>query len=56
MVSGMRVQKEDISETLLRARALGKRIMIGGPYASSEPDTLLSLADHIVVGELDEIF
>ena len=56
MVSGMRVQKGDISETLLRARALGKRTMIGGPYASSEPDTLLSLADHVVVGEPDEIF
>src|SRR5690349_23830449 len=56
MVSGMRVQKDDIRETLLRARALGRRTMIGGPYASSEPDTLLSLADHVVVGEPDEIF
>jgi len=56
MVSGMRVQKDDIRETLLRARALGKRTMLGGPYASSEPDTLLPLADHVVVGEPDEIF
>ena len=56
MVSGMRVQKDDIRETLLRARALGKRTMIGGPYASSEPDTLLRLADHVVLGEPDEIF
>ena len=56
MVSGMRVQKDDIREILLRARALGKRTMIGGPYASSEPDTLLSLADHVVVGEPDEVF
>src|SRR5690242_19888775 len=30
MVSGMVVQKGDIGETLLRARALGKRTMIGG--------------------------
>ena len=30
--------------------------MIGGPYASSEPETLLPLADHVVVGEPDEIF
>src|SRR5215468_11093967 len=30
--------------------------MIGGPYASSEPETLLSLADHVVVGEPDEVF
>ena len=56
MVSGMHVQRDDIRQTLLRARALGKRTMIGGPYASSEPDTLLPLADHVVVGEPDEIF
>ncbi len=56
MVSGMHVQKHDIRETLLRARALGKRTMMGGPYASSEPGILLALADHVVVGEPDEIF
>jgi radical SAM superfamily enzyme YgiQ (UPF0313 family) len=56
MVSGMVVQKDDIGETLLRARALGKRTMMGGPYASSEPQVLLRLADHVVVGEPDEIF
>ena len=38
MISGMRVQKEDIRATLGRARALGTRTMIGGPYASSEPE------------------
>jgi radical SAM superfamily enzyme YgiQ (UPF0313 family) len=56
MVSGMRVQKDDIREILLRARALGRRTMIGGPFASSEPDLLLRLADHVVVGEPDEVF
>jgi len=56
MVSGMRVQKDDIRETLLRARALGKRTIIGGPFASSEPELLLRLADHVVVGEPDEVF
>jgi radical SAM superfamily enzyme YgiQ (UPF0313 family) len=56
MVSGMVVQKDDIRETLLRARALGKRTMIGGPYASSVPEVLLQLADHVVVGEPDEVF
>jgi len=30
--------------------------MIGGPYASSEPQVLLPLADHVVVGEPDEVF
>src|SRR5271169_3786575 len=56
MVSGMRVQRDDIRQTLLRARTLGKRTIIGGPYASSEPEVLLSQADHVVVGEPDEIF
>ncbi|HEV2248033.1 MAG TPA: B12-binding domain-containing radical SAM protein [Terriglobia bacterium] len=56
MVSGMRVQKDDIREILLRARALGKRTIIGGPLASSEPELLLRLADHVVVGEPDEVF
>jgi radical SAM superfamily enzyme YgiQ (UPF0313 family) len=56
MVSGMRVQKKDIRETLLRARALGRRTVIGGPLASSEPDSMLRLADHVVVGEPDEVF
>jgi radical SAM superfamily enzyme YgiQ (UPF0313 family) len=56
MVSGMRVQKDDIREILLRARALGTRTIIGGPFASSEPELLLRLADHVVVGEPDEVF
>jgi radical SAM superfamily enzyme YgiQ (UPF0313 family) len=56
MVSGMHVQRDDIRETLLRARVLGKRTIIGGRYASSEPQALLRLADHLVVGEPDEVF
>ena len=56
MVSGMHVQKEGIREALARARALGRRTMIGGPYASAEPERFLELADHVVVGEPDEAF
>lgn len=56
MVSAMQVQRDDVREILGRARALGRRTMIGGPYASSEPEMLLSLADHVVVGEPDEVF
>jgi len=56
MVSGMRVQKDDIRETLSRARTLGRRTIIGGPFASSEPELFLRLADHVVVGEPDEVF
>jgi radical SAM superfamily enzyme YgiQ (UPF0313 family) len=56
MVGGMRVQRKGIEEILARARALGRRTIMGGPYASGEPDVLLKLADHVVAGEPDEVF
>jgi radical SAM superfamily enzyme YgiQ (UPF0313 family) len=56
MVSGMRVQRDDMLDVLARARALGTRTILGGPYASSQPDLLQPFADHVVVGEPDEIF
>jgi radical SAM superfamily enzyme YgiQ (UPF0313 family) len=56
MVSAMHVQREDAHRTLQRARQLGRRTMIGGSYASTEPEMLLPLADHVVVGEPDEVF
>jgi len=56
MVSGMRVQDADMRDVLRRARALGKRTIVGGPYASSQPEALGPLSDHVVVGEPDEVF
>jgi len=56
MVGGMEVQKAGMHEVLARARRLGKRTIVGGPYASSEPERVLALADHVVVGEPDEVF
>jgi len=56
MVSAMAVQRESVRQTLERASKLNRRTMIGGPYASSAPQALLPLADHVVVGEPDEIF
>jgi radical SAM superfamily enzyme YgiQ (UPF0313 family) len=56
MVSGMRVQRKGLEEILIRARRLGRRTIVGGPYASGEPEVLLELADHVVVGEPDEVF
>jgi radical SAM superfamily enzyme YgiQ (UPF0313 family) len=56
MVSGMRLQHDDMREVLLRARAIGKRTIVGGPHASSQPEMLTPLADHVVVGEPDEVF
>lgn len=56
VVSAMQVQREDAHAILKRARALGVRTIVGGPYASSQPEVLLPLADHLVVGEPDEVF
>lgn len=56
MLSAMQIQCDDVRRTLERAAKLGRRTIIGGPYASAEPETLLPLADHVVVGEPDEIF
>ena len=55
MVSAMTVQRDGLQEVLARARRLGRRTMVGGPYASGEP-RMLAIADHVVVGEPDEVF
>ena len=39
MVSGMGVQRDDMREVLRRARAAGRRTVVGGPYASAEPSS-----------------
>jgi radical SAM superfamily enzyme YgiQ (UPF0313 family) len=56
MVSSMHAQREDTQAVLSEARSLGKRTFIGGPWASSEPDKLQHLADHVLVGEAEEVF
>src|ERR1700675_3599399 len=56
MVRAMAVQRKGVRLTLERASKLNRRTMIGGPYASSDPDALLPLADHVVRGEADEMF
>ena len=56
MVGGMEVQKGGMHDVLVRARRLGRRTIVGGPYASSEPQRMLALSDHVVAGEPDEVF
>jgi radical SAM superfamily enzyme YgiQ (UPF0313 family) len=56
MVSAMHAQRADAIEILSRARALGRRTFIGGPWASSEPDLLQLEADHVLAGEAEEVF
>ena len=56
MVSAMHAQRTDARAVLARARELGVRTFIGGPWASSEPELLRTLADHVMVGEAEEVF
>ncbi|MEO8127145.1 MAG: B12-binding domain-containing radical SAM protein [Bryobacteraceae bacterium] len=56
MVSAMHAQRADTLSILSRARALGRRTFIGGPWASSEPELLAAEADHVLVGEVEEVF
>jgi radical SAM superfamily enzyme YgiQ (UPF0313 family) len=56
MVSSMHAQRTDALATLRRARQLGTRTFIGGPWASSEPEVVRLEADHVMVGEAEEVF
>ncbi len=56
MVSAMHAQRVDALAVLARARSLGRRTFVGGPWASTEPDLLLLEADHVLVGEAEEVF
>jgi radical SAM superfamily enzyme YgiQ (UPF0313 family) len=55
MVSAMHAQRVDTLAVLERARRLGRRTFIGGPWASSEPEYLLTKADHVMAGEAEEV-
>jgi len=56
MVSAMHAQRDNALAVLARARHHGRRTFIGGPWASSEPEFLLSKADHVLAGEAEEVF
>jgi radical SAM superfamily enzyme YgiQ (UPF0313 family) len=56
MVSAMHAQRADALDILGRARSLGTRTFIGGPWASSEPEVVELKADHVMVGEAEEVF
>jgi len=56
MVSAMHAQRVDTLAVLARARALGRRTFIGGPWASTQPELLLQEADHVLAGEAEEAF
>ena len=51
-VTGMLVQKESIHQVVREAKALGKRVVIGGPYITTTIEELPE-ADHIFIGEAE---
>jgi radical SAM superfamily enzyme YgiQ (UPF0313 family) len=56
MVSAMHAQRADAVAALARARAFGRRTFVGGPWASTDPEAALQVADHVMVGEAEEAF
>src|ERR1700722_8766991 len=56
MVSAMHAQRADALTILSRARAFGRRTFVGGPWASTDPEAALRVADHVMVGEAEEAF
>ena len=56
MVSAMHAQRFNAREILARARALGRRTFVGGPWASTDHESVLQYADHVMVGEAEEVF
>jgi radical SAM superfamily enzyme YgiQ (UPF0313 family) len=53
MLSGMRIQRQSFREVVARARSLGKPVVAGGPYVTTDPDEVSDL-DHLVIGEAEE--
>ena len=56
MVSAMYAQRADALDILRRTRAVGTRTFVGGPWASSDPEAVQLEADHVMVGEAEEVF
>ncbi|MBI4050813.1 MAG: B12-binding domain-containing radical SAM protein [Candidatus Doudnabacteria bacterium] len=58
--TAMGVQKTSLQQVLKRAKAAGKKTVLGGPYATSYFDLLMIReewpVDHYVVGEAEGIF
>ncbi|HVF43445.1 MAG TPA: cobalamin-dependent protein, partial [Pyrinomonadaceae bacterium] len=50
--SAMIVQKDSLETVVARAKAKGKRVVVGGPYVSTSAEHLPD-ADHIFVGEAE---
>lgn len=51
-VTGMLAQKESLHEIVRRSKALGKKVVLGGPYVTSTVEELPD-ADHLFLGEAE---
>jgi radical SAM superfamily enzyme YgiQ (UPF0313 family) len=56
MISAMHAQRAGAVRVLERARTFGVRTIVGGPFVSSQPSFFSALADHLVIGEPDDVF
>ncbi len=52
LLTGMLVQADSMHEVLRRARAMGRRTVVGGPAATGSPE-LFEEADHLFLGEAE---
>ena len=51
-VTAMLIQKDALGRVVDRCKALGKRVVVGGPYVSTSSENLPH-ADHIFIGEAE---
>ena len=51
-VTAMLIQKDALGRVVDRCKALGKRVVVGGPYVSTSSEKLPH-ADHIFIGEAE---
>src|SRR5262249_35690955 len=54
MISAMIVQKESADQVIARSRALGKRIVVGGPLWAKDTSDYDGV-DHVIVGEAETL-
>ncbi|WOO39296.1 B12-binding domain-containing radical SAM protein [Rubellicoccus peritrichatus] len=52
MISAMVVQQDSVRDVILRANALGKTVIAGGPAFTCEPDEYPGV-DHLILGEAE---
>ncbi|MBD2138688.1 B12-binding domain-containing radical SAM protein [Anabaena sp. FACHB-1237] len=52
IISAMIIQKQDFSDLIQKGKKLGKKVAVGGPFATSVPEFALELgADYLILDE-----